>query len=56
MTRFWQIFHEDESGNQNVLTPIMLLAVGAIIIVLLIAFGRQGMEYLQEWWDGEIAS
>jgi Flp pilus assembly pilin Flp len=50
-TRIWRKFHNDESGESSVLSNVMLLAVAALAVVALIAFGRKAMEWLGKMWD-----
>jgi Flp pilus assembly pilin Flp len=44
-------FHKDEVGETSVLSNIMLLAVAALIVVLLIAFGKTAMQWLRDQWN-----
>ena len=45
-------FHAEERGDDT-LKNVMMLALAAMIVVALIAFGRRGMEFLFER-EGEI--
>jgi Flp pilus assembly pilin Flp len=44
-------FHNDEVGETSVLANIMLLAIAALIVIMLIAFGKTAMGWLKEQWD-----
>lgn len=48
----WRLrrFHHDECGETNVLSQIMLLAIAALIIILLLAFGKNAMGWLNDTW------
>jgi len=51
LTRLLKRFHDDEYGESSVLTNVMMLAIGALIVIALLAFGRKGMTWLGEQWD-----
>jgi len=44
-------FHADENGASNTMASVMLLAVGALVVVALIAFGKQMMDWLKDTWN-----
>ena len=44
-------FVSDESGESSVLSNVMMLAVAALAVVALIAFGKQGMAWLGQQWQ-----
>jgi hypothetical protein len=44
-------FHEDEAGEASALSNIMLLAIAALIVVALIAFGKTAMDWLKQKWS-----
>ena len=48
-------FMRNERGDGNVLSSIMLLAIAALVVIALLAFGRTGMTWLQQKWT-EITS
>ncbi len=41
-------FHRDERGVADTLASVMKLAVAAIVVVALIAFGQSGIDFLKE--------
>lgn len=43
-------FMRNERGDGNVLSSIMLLAIAALVVIALLAFGRTGMTWLQQQW------
>ena len=47
-------FHDDENGASNTMASVMMLAVAALVVVALIAFGKQMMDWLKQKWS-EIA-
>jgi hypothetical protein len=50
LTKLLREFHDDEAGESSALSNIMLLAIAALVIVLLLAFGKTGMKWLNDWW------
>jgi hypothetical protein len=47
-------FHRDQRGESSTLSNVMMLAVAAIAVVALIAFGKTAFEWLKKKW-GEIS-
>ena len=43
-------FHDDERGESSALSNVMLLAVAAIAVVALIAFGQTAFSWLKSKW------
>lgn len=44
-------FIKGESGESSVMANIMMLAIAALIVILLLAFGRTGMDFLKQKWS-----
>ena len=57
MTRLLQLrdnllaFHRDQRGESSTLSNVMMLAVAAIAVVALIAFGKTAFEWLKKKWE-----
>ncbi|MEY4565899.1 MAG: hypothetical protein RLY14_869 [Planctomycetota bacterium] len=43
-------FHRDERGESSTLSNVMMLAVAAIAVVALIAFGKTALDWLRQMW------
>jgi hypothetical protein len=46
------VFHRDQRGESSTLSNVMMLAVAAIVVVALIAFGKTAFEWLYTKWKG----
>ena len=44
-------FHEDERGESSTLSNVMMLAVAAIAVIALLAFGKVALEWLGKQWN-----
>ena len=44
-------FIKGEAGESSVMANIMMLAIAALIVILLLAFGRTGMDFLKQKWS-----
>jgi len=44
-------FHRDQRGESSTLSNVMMLAVAAIAVVALIAFGKTAFTWLKEMWE-----
>lgn len=44
-------FHEDESGESGAMSNVMFLAIAAFVVVVLAAYGDEGLKKLKEWMN-----
>ncbi len=44
-------FLRNERGESSVMSNIMMLAIAALIVIALLAFGKTGMTWLKTKWD-----
>jgi hypothetical protein len=52
-TREWIVaIHSDETGESSMTTNVLLVAGAALILVLVVAFGRDALNKIKEWYDG----
>ncbi len=43
-------FHHNERGESSTMANVMMLAIAAVVVVALVAFGNAGLKWLQDTW------